>query len=648
MEIIIELKKGHTHMPPPPRHSKVNDKHRVALPRNVKDVPRYLKELISTINGRMFYIIKLVWEASPHILFVLSIMTIFKGVIPVIGSLIAKEILNYLSKAYIGEVTTFDVIATLLLLQCAFNLFRDVVERVYQTITRISGEVISNHIKLKIMKKSREVDLSNYDSPEYYSRLENATREAANKPMEALNAVFSIISTLISIVSYIIVIMAIGIMPALLIIAVAIPSTIINFILRKKNFMYLFARSKERRKMEYFSQIVVNKDLVKEIKMMNLLDMFTEKYRNVQQLYFKGVRKLIVQECVWNIGIIIVSAIVNCVLFVYIARGVFEGQYEVGYYALYTGALTSVSTGISNLITTTASIYESTLFINNLIVFMKEEPRIVPSISPARTVKKGVAHTIVFENVSFRYPEAKKYVLQNINLTIAAQQSLVIVGLNGAGKTTLLKLLMRLYDPTEGRILLDNYDIREYNVEDLYHLFGTVFQDYGKYADTIKENVAIGNVMRELTQEAIEEATKNSNSYEYIQALERKFETPLTRYFEEDGTELSIGQWQKLAIARAFYGESDILILDEPTAALDPMAEQEIFNQFDKLRTNKTSIFVSHRLSSATTADLIVVMKHGEIIELGNHIELMDMKKEYYTLFTTQAGRYQSDYESKA
>lgn len=628
-------------MMPPPPSGRINDQYRTEKPKSIRQVPAYLKNVVGETAGRVFYILKLVWEANKSILFVMSFMTLFNGVAPVIGSLIGKEILNDLAAAYSGALTDFKIIAALLILNFAYLLLSAVVERVYATVNRISGEIVANHIKIKLMTKAKEVDLASYDSPDYYSKLENANREAARRPIEVLSAAFSIISTVISIVSYIIVIAAIGAVPVILIIAVAIPSTVVSFHFRRKNFNYLFRRSKSRRQLNYYSDVMVNKDLVKEIRMLGLADTFIGKYKAVFADYFKGLRRLMVQECGWNIAATLLSTVVNCVLFVKIAQGVFGGAYEVGNYALYTGALTSIAAGISTLITTTASIYEGTLFINNMISFMKEETKIVPTIDPPRQIVRG-KHTVEFRNVSFHYPGAKRNVLENISFTIEPSDSIVLVGLNGAGKTTLIKLLMRLYDPTDGVILLDGHDIREYDVQQLYGIFGIVFQDYGKYAVTVKENIAFGEVLKDLNQSEVETAAAHSNANAFIEALPEQYDTPLMRYFEDEGTELSVGQWQKIAIARAFYSESDILILDEPTASLDPLAEQEIFNQFEALRTDKSSIFVSHRLSSATTASKIVVLKNGKVEEIGNHRELMEKRGEYYKLFSTQAKRYTS------
>lgn len=629
--------------PMPPDFENVKPK----KPKNLKEIPAYSKKLISSFFSRLFYIIKLVWESSHALLLMMVFMAIFNGVMPIVGSLIGKELLNKLADAYSGVLTTFSIISFLLIMQFAYLLFNTIVVRVNSTISSICGEKLANHIKMKIMNKAKEVDIASFDNPDFYSKMENANREANFRPIQVLNSTFQIFSTVISMVGYIVIITAIGLMPALLVIAVAIPSTVINFIYRRKNFEYMFFRSKDRRQMNYYSEVIVNKDLVKEIRMLGLGDTFTEKYKSVFDKYYKGLKKLILQEMWWNLGASLLTTAVNCILFIMIAQGVFVKDYSVGDFSLYTGALNAISSGIATLITTTASIYEGTLFISNMIEFMNEKKTIVPSMNPPREVQKGVNHTIVFENVSFRYPGTERDVLKNINLTINPAETIVIVGLNGAGKTTLLKLLTRLYDPTEGRILFDGHDIKEYDTEKLYDVFGMIFQDYGKYACTVSENIAFGEVMKEINEDEITDAAKKSNSHEYIMKLEKGYDTPLMRYFDKTGIELSGGQWQKLAIARAFYSDSDFLILDEPTASIDALAEQEIFNQFDELRSDKTTIFVSHRLSSATTADKIVVLKEGEIVEIGNHAELMKIEGDYYNLFTIQAQRYITEMEKE-
>lgn len=620
---------------------------KVATPKGIKDLPRYLKELLGGFFYRLFYIFKLVWSSGPWTLITLMLIAIFNGFMPVVSSLITTEILNELQtiieNTALGKAAESFWGSTILFLLIFFFIFKilhRVMSRISTAATRIAGEKVVRHVKVMIMNKSKEIDVAAFDIPDFYEKLENANREAGVRPINILHSSFSIVSTVISLVSYIIILSTALPVATICIMIVSIPGAIVNFYYRRKNFEYMRRRSKDRRQMEYYSATVTNKDLVKEVRIYRLTDLFVESYKKVFARYYKGLRKLIVREGVLNVVVSVVSAVTNCFFFALIAIQVFQGKIKIGDYTLLTGAITTIASDVSSLITTSASIYEGTLFIDNLISFMKEKPSVVASIEEPAKVGYGKAHTIEFEHVSFRYPGTDVDVLKDINLHFRAGETVVLVGLNGAGKTTLIKLLTRLYDPTEGRILLDGRDLREYEPSDLYRLFGIIFQDFGKYAFSVSENIQFGDLGRHADEEAVRAAAISANADEYINRLPDGYETPLMRYFEPNGTELSIGQWQKLAIARAFYSNSDILILDEPTASLDPLAEQEIFNQFDELRHDKTTIFVSHRLSSATVASKIVVLEYGQVIEEGDHKTLMEKKGRYFELFSTQAKRY--------
>ncbi len=628
--------------PPPMGREEMNAKLREPKPQNIKEVLRYLKNLCCKFFSRLFYVVGLVWEAKPSLILIMIFMAIFNGISPVIGAYITAHLITMVAGRIAGEITT-RALLTALIWQFGYTFAVGLVNTVNNIINRISGEVVTNHIKVKIMKKAKEIDLASFDMPDFYERMENANREAGSRPVNVLNSTFSLVSRIISMISFIAVLVAV--LPRLsawaplfmvLFFLFSILSAVVSFVFRRKNFLYMRHRSKDRRQMSYYSDVLVNKDLVKEVRLFDLSDLFIGRYNDVFKRYFAGIKKLIRREGIWQIFISLGTSILNCVLFYMIAVGIDA----IGDYSLYTGALNSVSAAVAALISTTATIYEGTLFIDNMILFMKEKKTIVSSLPEPALPAHHTGHTIVFDHVSFSYPGTDRKVLNDICLTLEPRDTVVLVGLNGAGKTTLLKLLTRLYDPTEGQILLDGRDIREYDPQELYKIFGIIFQDFGKYAFTVKENIAFSQCHAEMNMEEIEDAALQSASADFINALPLGYDTPLMRYFEPTGIELSIGQWQKLSVARAFYSDSDILILDEPTASLDPMAEQEIFNQFDRLKQDKTTIFVSHRLSSATTANKIIVLKNGQIVEMGNHRELMAKKGEYYTLFSTQAKRY--------
>ena len=611
------------------------DKLKEPKPKNIKEVPGYLKRLFSKFFTRLFYIFRLVWETRPWILVAKIILALFSGLLPVAQAYAGSVLLNELASAYTVSVSgatvpdgTWSAVVGLLVLQfvCIFAI--TLTNNINNTITHIAGELVSSHVREKIMKKAKELDLSSFDKPDFYAKLENAVREANHRPLQIISSIFSIVSTVITLVSYFIILA--NVQPrwaSLLVIALSIPGAVVNFVYRRKNFRYMRFRSKDRRQMSYFSDIVTNKDVVKEIRMFGLADTFTQRYREVFKRYFAGIKALFLKEGAWNISLAFVSGAANCVLFLIIAKQVFAGEIEIGNYSLYTGALNSVATGIAGFISTTATVYEGTLFIDNLIAFMKEKRLIKPLTDNPITPKRHTGHKIELQNVSFRYPGTDRDVIKNMSCVLEPGSTVVLVGLNGAGKTTLIKLLGK--------------DIREYDVEKLYQLFGIIFQDFGKYAVTVKENIGFGQVEKPMQDEDIKTAAEQSSADAFIANLPHAYNTPLMRYFEDNGIELSIGQWQKLSIARAFYSDSDILILDEPTASLDAIAEQEIYNQFDTLRKDKTTIFVSHRLSSATVADKILVIDNGVLIEEGNHAELMAAKGKYYDLFSTQAKRYQ-------
>ncbi|MGN0989010.1 MAG: ABC transporter ATP-binding protein [Eubacteriales bacterium] len=615
------------------------------LPKHLREWPRFIMNGAKDLFRRLFYIYTLVWEASPFILVVMAFMAVFNGVSPLISAYIAKMFLDALAKAASGQLTDFWQLGGLLLLQIGYRFFVRIIGSINNTIDRLSSEIVVYSIRLRIMNKAKTIDLAKFDQPQFYSDLENANREVGGRPLQILSQSFSVVSTLISLVGFIAVLASIMPWAPVILIVISVPSAIISFKYRKKMFNYIRKRSRDRREKDYYSNLLVDKDLVKEIKLFDLGDMFIGRYKEVFGRYFNGMRTLIVQESAWGLVVAFVQSVATGGIFLVISKRVFDGFNTVGDYSLYSEALFAITNSVASLVNTGAGIYEGTLFIDNLMSFMDVEPTIVPSIDPPRSIDLNSRHSIEFRHVSFAYPGTQRDVLHDISFTIEQGETVVLVGLNGAGKTTLLKILTRLYDPTQGVVLFDGHDIREYDVKQLYSVFGIIFQDFGRYAFTVRENIAFGNMENLDDLEGIAEAAKKSSADEYIKGLPKGYDTPLTRVFDESGRELSVGQWQKIAVARAFFRNSPIMILDEPTASLDAIAEQKIFSQFGELSKTKdgmpkTTVFVSHRLSSATIADKIFVLDGGVLAEVGTHRELMAKNGIYAELFNTQARRY--------
>ena len=637
----------------PPLRPPVNQG--VAKPKNIKDVPRYIRQVLKGFFSRYAYVFKLVWETSPFLLFVMSFSAIFNGLFPVFGAYVTAELIDSIAVAYnvsqgyavgITSDEALNAIIFWVVLEFVYLLSKNVINTVYNAIVSISGEKVSNHIKVKIITKAKDIDLAQFDLPQFYEKFENASREASFRPVQILSTTFSMISSIISMVSFVATLFILSPLAPLIIIIFALPAAIVKFIYGRKNFLYMRRRSKERRHMEYFSMLMTNKDLVKEVRIFNLSDTFIGKFKSTFAIYYRGLKKLILHENLWHIVIAVVTGLVNSALFLYVGYQVWQGELDVGNYSFYSGSLTSIISCVSAIVASSATIYQGTLFIDNMMEFNKLEAKIVPIQDPPLPVERHIAHKIEFKDVCFTYPGSTKQVINNVSFTLYPGTTTVLVGLNGAGKTTLIKLLTRLYDPTSGVILLDGEDIRKYDLSQLYQIYGTIFQDFGKYAVTAEENIYYGNVNAELDEERMRSSAQDSGAADFIERMNKEYKTPLMKFFEEDGTELSIGQWQKLSVARAFYSDSDIMILDEPTASLDALAEQQIFQQFEKLTEGKTSIFVSHRLSSATTADNIVVLEYGRVVEEGNHKELMALGGKYCELFSTQAKRYLENNET--
>ena len=376
-----------------PSHHRVRNRAPIPKPKNLKEFIKLKLEQIKGFVKRLFYIISLVWATAPAILICMALFCVLDGVLPVIGAYISKDLLNaiaalieenYSSNGLSEVFNAFRPILFLLIVQFLYLFIRRILNRISGCVNTIAGELLVNHIKLKIANKAKTVDTASFDNPDFYEKLENANREAGSRPLGILNATFNVISSVISLVSFFVVLTTLSIWAPIIIIVTAIPGAIVNYIYKNKNFFYMRRHSKERREMNYFSSLITNKDRAKEIKILGLSDTLIDKYNSAFKRHYSGIKKLAIKQTFWQVIVGLIATLANCALFAYVAYDVVFNNGMIGDYSLYAGALSSVTTYVTTFVTATATIYEGTLFIDNMIEFMKEERRVVPTVSPAR------------------------------------------------------------------------------------------------------------------------------------------------------------------------------------------------------------------------------------------------------------------------
>jgi ATP-binding cassette subfamily B protein len=612
--------------------------------RDYVDNRNFFQKAVYSIN-KVLYVYSLIWETNKWIMLAFAGIVLFTGLQPVASVWLGKKVIGILAESMSGGFKE-EAARLLILYSCLYfglTLATRLANTFNSALSRLMGDVLARNIKIKIMKKAGEIDMACFDDAEFYSKMENANNEAGNRPISIMNSSYQLISSIISIISFVTVVATYNRLFAALLLISSIPVGYISMYIRGRNYRLHVRQSVERRKMSYYSSLVTNRYTVMEVKLYDMCDLLIEKYKEAFESAYKqtkALQKLIIRwTCFGSLCSLVTLA------WVYIDMGIstLKGIISLENFSFFTGAATNIERSVVNITSTVSGIYEGSLFIDNLKEFLEQEITIKPAVEPPKRVKINQKHRIEFQNVSFSYPGTDKKVLDDLSFVIEEGQTVALVGHNGAGKTTLLKLLLRLYDPTEGKILLDGTDIREYDPYDLYKLYSVVFQDFGKLAFSIRENIALGNLDNINDLLAIKNAAKSSNADEFIEKLENGYDTELTRQFDRNGLELSVGQWQKIAVARAFFRNGEILIFDEPSASMDAEAEYNLFKQLEEMKEEKTAIFVSHRLSSATISQKVLFLENGKLVEMGTHEQLMENGGPYSRLFTMQAKRYIAD-----
>jgi ATP-binding cassette subfamily B protein len=602
--------------------------------------PRSAARAIRNTWRSLVRVFGLVWSTSRRLTIALAAVTLLQSVVPVAQVWLAGRLIDEVVHA-IGKGGGDDHVRPVVILAVA-QLLLFLGSSLLQTLGNISQQLLQEqlaiHVQLLIMEHANSLDLADFENAAYYDQLQQAQRESANRPVAMVAGVFSLVRTAITFATMIA--LLIGLSPWIA--AAALLSPIPAFISGSRygwwGFQQMRRQSPTRRLMSYLTTLLTTDEFNKEIKLYTLGDHFIDRYRTIAGDYYQDTRRLLVRRYLSGFGWGALTIVASSGTFLYVALLAVRGTISLGALTVFTQAAQQVQSAFQGMLGGVQGIYEHGLYLSTLYDLLDRQPAIQAPANPV-PVRRPFQRGIEFRNVTYRYPDKETPAVDNVSFTIVPGETIALVGRNGAGKTTIVKLLGRLYDPESGQILIDGHDIRDYDPRELRREFGMMFQDYAAYQLSARENVGVGNVERVGDLAAIARAAERGGADDVIAGLPKGYETTLGKWFE-GGHQLSGGEWQKVALSRAFMRDAQILILDEPTAALDAQAEHDLFSRIKSLAEGKIALFISHRFSTTRMADRILVLDQGRLIEQGTHQELMALGGQYSHLFELQAASY--------
>ncbi|EMD27199.1 hypothetical protein C791_2477 [Amycolatopsis azurea DSM 43854] len=608
-----------------------------AVPKDLKSrLTRMWVNVTGTVRG-LPKVAKLTWQASPFLTITITAVTLLSGLLPTATAYVAKLLIDSVVAAIQGHGTKSAIVGVALV---QFGVLA--LTALSQALTTYGQALLQERMTLtirhQVMEHSSKLHLSYFEGSASYDMLRQAAQEAPTRPLSMMNSALGLVRTMITFASMIALLVSISPLLALVALVAPIPAFISQSKYGARAFWLTLMMSPLKRRMDYLSSLVTTDTYAKETKLFGLGPYFVDRFQRLGQVFYDRQRVLTRKRSVSSTSWGLLSTAAGSAIALYIALEAVGGRLTLGDLALYTAAAASVQTSVQGLFAAFSGMYENNLYLDTLYRFLGTKPEIVAPPEP-RPLPSTVEGHIRFEEVSFTYPGASEAALDGVSFEIRPGETVAVVGRNGAGKSTLFKLLCRLYDPTGGRILLDEVDIREYDPVALRRQISAMFQDYVTYQGTAAENIGLGDLKHLVDRERIETSAKRAGADERIERLPSGYDSPLGRWFDQ-GVSLSGGEWQKIALARAFLREAPILILDEPTSALDAQAEHDLFSRLRELSEGRTTLYISHRFSTVRQAERILLLEHGKVAEYGTHDELMAAKAGYAELFTLQAAAY--------
>jgi ATP-binding cassette subfamily B protein len=579
----------------------------------------------------------LVWETDPAKTAINAFLRILKAFLPLallyVGKLIIDEVITMQS----GSGSLSDL-QWYLGIEFILAVAYDLLSRLISLTDALLGDLFANRSSVKLMEHAATLDLSQFEDAAFYDKLERARRQTTSRVV-LMSQMMEQVQDLLTIVSLIAGIAVISPWLILLLAASVVPAFISETYFNRSSYSLARSWTPERRELDYLRFIGASDQTAKEVKIFGLSDFINTRFAQLSHDFYLANRKIAVKRTVWGILLNTLGTVGYYAAYVVIIADAVNGSISIGDLTFLAGTFIRLRTMMQAVLARFSSIAQSALYLTDLFEFFEMKPLITSPAAPLpfpQVVRQGIE----FQDVGFQYPGSGRWAVRHLSFLLQPGEKLALVGENGAGKTTLAKLLARLYEPTEGRILIDGKDLRDYDVHDLRNAIGVIFQDFVRFNFTARDNIAVGRVEARQDIARIDLAAERSLAEQVIQKLELGYDQMLGKRFDK-GVELSGGEWQKIALARAYMRDAQILILDEPTAALDARAEYEVFERFMTLTRDKSAVLISHRFSTVRMADRILVLRGGEMAEIGTHQELLAKGGLYAELFNLQAQGYQ-------